>query len=179
MPEGREPFGSVKLGILLIAIELWYSAVIRSNWLHGDETARDLSRKVADWRRFSLWSNYDLFTKRLHVVVLGWPPKMRENFQSVFQGESGIQLQRHPMILHAYFARNLILMTYDFLQEFSGPLYEWVSISTPPLDRWKYLLTFWCGNLGIQSSTIEVSKRLHGESTNLPGFFAADPTSPY
>ena len=69
----------------MIATELWYSAVIRSNWLHGNETARDLSRKVADWRRFSLWSNYDLFTKRLHVVLLGWPPEMRGNFQSVFQ----------------------------------------------------------------------------------------------
>lgn len=105
--------------------ELWYSAVIRSNWYHGDERARDLSRKVADWRRFSLWSNYNLFTKRLHVVVLGWPPAMRENFQVVFQGERGLQLQRHPMILHAYFARALLLKTYDFLQDFSGPLYEW------------------------------------------------------
>lgn len=94
-------------------------------------------------------------------------------------GESGIQLQLHPMIIHAYFARNLLLMTYDFSQEFSGPLYEWVSISNPPLDRWKYLLTQSCGNLRIQSSTIEVSKRLHGESTNLPSFFATDPTSPY
>ena len=56
---------------------------------------------------------------------------MRGDFQTVFQGESGIQLQRHPMILHAYFARNLLLMTYDFLQEFSGPLYEWASFSLP------------------------------------------------
>lgn len=111
--------------------ELWYSAVIRSNWLHGDETARDLSRKVADWRRFSLWSNYDLSTKSLHVVVLGWPPAMRKNFESTFQGESGIQLLRHPMILHAYFARNILLTTYDFLQDFSGPLYEWASLSLP------------------------------------------------
>lgn len=60
--------------------ELWYSAVIRSNWLHGDETARELSPKVADWRRSSLWSTYDLFTNRLNaVVVLGWPPAMRES----------------------------------------------------------------------------------------------------
>ena len=124
----------------MIATELWYSAVTRSNWLHGDETARDLSRRVADWRRFSLWSNYDLFTKRLHVVVLGWPPEMRANFGSVFQGKSGIQLQRHPMILHAYFARNLLLMTYDFLQDFSGPLYEWVSFSIPTLARCFHIL---------------------------------------
>lgn len=121
---GANPSLSVRPNILMIATELWCSAVTRSNWLHGDETARDLSRRVADWRRFSLWSNYDLFTKRLHVVVLGWPPEMRGNFESVFQGASGIQLQRHPMILHAYFARNLLLMTYDFLQDFSGPLYE-------------------------------------------------------
>lgn len=50
---------------------------------------------------------------------------MRKNFQSVFQGKSGLQIQRHPMILHAYFARTLLLKTYDFLQEFSGPLYTW------------------------------------------------------
>ena len=112
----------------MIATEMWYSAVIRSNWIYGDETARDLSRKVADWRRFSLWSNYDLFTKRFHVVVLGWPPHMRDNFQSIFQGKSGLQLQRHPMILHAYFARNLLLSTYDFLQDLSGSLYNWASI---------------------------------------------------
>lgn len=54
---------------------------------------------------------------------------MRENFQSTFQGKSGRQLQRHPMILHAYFARALLLKTYDFLQDFSGPLYEWASIA--------------------------------------------------
>ena len=60
---------------------------------------------------------------------------MRENFRTVFQGESGLQLQRHPMILHAYFARNLLLMAYDFLQDFSGPLYEWASITLPILAR--------------------------------------------
>ena len=118
----------------MITTELWYSAVIRSNWLHGDETARDLSRKVADWRRFSLWSSYDLFTKRLHVLVLGWPPAMRENFHSIFQGKPGLQLQRHPMIVHAYFARGLLLKTYDFLQEFSGPLYAWASVTLLTLN---------------------------------------------
>lgn len=109
--------------------EMWYSAVIRANWIHGDETARDLSRKVADWRRFSLWSCYDLFTGKSHVLVMGWPPAMRDNFQSLFQGKSGSQLRRHPMIIHAYFARHLLLKTYDFLQDFSGPLYAWASIT--------------------------------------------------
>ena len=92
-----------------------------------------------------------------------------------------MQLQRHPMILHAYFARNLLLMTYDFLQEFSGPLYEWASISLPWLDLLytQYLLTQLCGNLGIQSPAIEISKRLHGEGTNLPSVFATNPTSLY
>ena len=33
------------------------------------------------------------------------------------------------MILHAYFARNLLLKTYDFLQDFSGRLYEWASLT--------------------------------------------------
>ncbi|CAD6589452.1 MAG: hypothetical protein ASARMPREDX12_003838 [Alectoria sarmentosa] len=96
--------------------ELWYSAVIRSSSLYGDESAPDLSRKVADWTRFCLWSKYDLFTKRLHVVTLGCPPAMREDFQSMFQGENGLQLQRHPMILHAHFARACMLHTNDFLE---------------------------------------------------------------
>ena len=59
---------------------------------------------------------------------------MRENFQSVFQGTSGLQLHRHPMIVHAYFARALLLQTYDFLQDFSGPLYEWASITLLTLN---------------------------------------------
>ena len=107
---------------------MWYSAVLRSSWDYGDEAARDLSRKVADWRRLSLWSSYDLVTKRSHVLVLGWPPAMRENFQSIFQGRPGLQLKRHPMILHAYFARNILLKTSEFLHKVSGPLYEWASI---------------------------------------------------
>jgi len=107
--------------------ELWYSAVLRSTWLHGDETARDLSRKVADWRRFSLWSNYDWRTKRLEVLVMGCPPQLRAQFVCRFEGKKSFELQRHPMLLHAFFARGLLLHAYDFLQDFSGPLYEWVS----------------------------------------------------
>lgn len=57
---------------------------------------------------------------------------MREHFQSTFQGNHALQLQRHPMILHAYFAKAVLLKTYDFLQDFSGPLYEWAS--TNPFD---------------------------------------------
>ena len=112
--------------------EMWYSAVLRANWIHGDETARDLSRKVADWRRFSLWSCYDLFTGKLHVLVMGWPPAMRENFRLLFQGRPGSQLRRHPMIIHAYFARHLLLKTYDFLQDFSDPLYASASETLGP-----------------------------------------------
>ncbi|CAF9927216.1 MAG: hypothetical protein ALECFALPRED_003648 [Alectoria fallacina] len=104
--------------------ELWYSAVLRSSSLYGDESAPDLSRKVADWTRFCLWSKYDLFTKRLHVVTLGCPPAMREHFQSIFQGENGLQLQRHPMIFHAHFARAAMLQTHDFSGKLSEPLYE-------------------------------------------------------
>ncbi len=121
--------------VYLTDAELWYSAVIRSNWLHGDETARDLSRKVADWRRFSLWSKHNLSSKRSNVVVMGCPPQMRQNFASLFLGENGLQLQRHPMLIHAYFARNLLLRTYDFLQEFSDHLYDWVSRSLPGVLR--------------------------------------------
>ena len=36
------------------------------------------------------------------------------------------------MILHAYFARRLLLKTYDFLQDFSGPLYAWASVLLGP-----------------------------------------------
>lgn len=115
---------SIRPWALIISTELWYSAVIRSSSLYGDESAPDLSRKVADWTRFCLWSKYDLFTKRLHVVTLGCPPAMREDFQSIFQGENGLQLQRHPMILHAHFARAAMLQTHDFLCKFSEPLYE-------------------------------------------------------
>lgn len=111
------------------ATEMWYSAVIRSHSTHGDETARDFSRKVADWRRMSLWSSYDLCTKRLHVLVLGWPPALRDSFQSIFQGGHGSLLRRHPMVVHAYFARHILLYTYDFWQEFSGPLYRLASIT--------------------------------------------------
>lgn len=59
--------------------------------------------------------------------MLGCPPAVREHFKSTFQGNHGLQLQRHPMILHAYFAKAILLKTYDFLQDFSGPLYEWAS----------------------------------------------------
>ena len=59
--------------------------------------------------------------------MLGCPPVVRESFQSTFQGIPGLQLQRHPMILHAYFAKAILLKSYDFLQEFSGPLYDWAS----------------------------------------------------
>ncbi|KAL9124030.1 MAG: hypothetical protein Q9217_006598 [Psora testacea] len=105
--------------------EFWYSAVIRSTWHHGDEAARDLSRKVADWRRFSLWSKYDLHRKRTNILVMGCPPQMRQKFESVFQGNHGLQLQVYPMLVHAYFARNLLLRAYDFLQHFSDHLYSW------------------------------------------------------
>ena len=148
-------FPFIRLWALIIATEMWYSAVIRSNWRYGDETAGDLSRKVIEWTRFRLWSNYDLLNKRLHVVVLGWPPASREHFQSIFQGETGLQLQRHPMILHAYFARNLLLKTYDFLHDVSGPLYE--SASTTPLES-TVSANHQCGTPGIQSPAVNTSK---------------------
>lgn len=112
-----------------VTTELWYSGVIRSSSPYGDETARDLSRKVADWIRFSVWSKYDLFTKVLHVVVLGCPPVTRGNFESTFRGKTGLQLRRHPMVLHAFFTRALLLKAHDFLQEIAVPLYQWASIT--------------------------------------------------
>ena len=39
------------------------------------------------------------------------------------------------MILHTYFARRLLLKTYQFLHEFSGPLYQWASITSLSLTR--------------------------------------------
>ena len=120
---------SIRPWALITSTELWYSAVLRSSSLYGDESAPDLSRKVADWTRFCLWSKYDLFTKRLHVVTLGCPPAMREHFQSIFQGENGLQLQRHPMIFHAHFARAAMLQTHDFSGKLSEPLYENASVT--------------------------------------------------
>ena len=54
-----------------------------------------------------------------------------------------MQLQRHPMIIHAYFARALLLKAYDFLQDFSGPLYEWASTT-----RWMLFQTSDHDNIG-------------------------------
>lgn len=108
-----------------ICAELWYSAVIRSLYEHGNR-APDLSRKVLDWSSFCLWSDYNLVTRDATYLVWRCPAQLKQKFYSTFQGCKARELQRHPLLLHAFFMEHVIVHTYDFLQKFSEPLYAWV-----------------------------------------------------
>ena len=99
--------------------------MIRSLYKHGD-TAPDLSRKVLDWMSFCVWSNYNVATKDMTVLIWRCPAQLKQKFYSTFQDSEGRKLQRHPMLIHAFLMEHIIVHTYDFLQKFSEPLYAWV-----------------------------------------------------
>ncbi|MCJ1355916.1 MAG: hypothetical protein MMC33_005909 [Icmadophila ericetorum] len=104
--------------------DVWYSAVIRSSYSHGN-VAPDLSREVLDWTAFCLWSTYDLVTADETILVWRYPIALKHKFYSTFQKYAGEELQTHPMLAHAYFTEQILSHTYTFLEHFSEPLYSW------------------------------------------------------
>ena len=111
--------------ITCVYLDVWYSAVIRSSYSHGN-VAPDLSREVLDWTAFCLWSTYDLVTADETILVWRYPIALKHKFYSTFQKYAGEELQTHPMLAHAYFTEQILSHTYTFLEHFSEPLYSWV-----------------------------------------------------
>lgn len=71
----------------------------------------------------NVWSDLDLETGDQTCLIWRCPRKMKEAFFSNFEGEDGLGLQQHPMILHAFFLESILAHTYFFLDEFAQPLY--------------------------------------------------------
>ena len=113
--------------------EQWYSNVLRyqrsSDPKARRNTAPELSRKVLEWVSFGIWSDHNIVTKNTTFMIWRCPLVLKQLFYSKFQGPEGSELHDHPMLAHAFFMEYVIMHTYDFLEKFSEPLYNWVHTS--------------------------------------------------
>jgi hypothetical protein len=93
---------------------------------HGDYQGDrlDRSRLVVNWQRMCVWSDYSI-SGDATFVILRCPPSIKQKFYDAFEGKSGLSLRQHPMLLHAFLAEHLVIHSYDFLEFFSHPLYDW------------------------------------------------------
>lgn len=99
-------------------------------------SAADLTRQVAYWQRFRMWSDYHLEAHEGPVgdsvrgpsACLIWrcQAEAKESFYRAFTGEGGKKLLSHPMLVHAFFLESIVVHAYDFLKHFSGLMYQWV-----------------------------------------------------
>ena len=118
---------------------MWWSAVIRTDGSPDSivlGTVADLTRQVAYWQRFCMWSDYHLQAQeslpgdsiRGPSACLIWrcQAEAKESFYRAFTGESGKKLLSHPMHVHAFLLERFVIYAYDYLEHFSGSMYLWV-----------------------------------------------------
>ncbi|KAI9887012.1 MAG: hypothetical protein M1823_001156 [Watsoniomyces obsoletus] len=104
--------------------EFWYTAVLRSMKTPDLDAKAHSSLRVLGWTRVYIWAGYDLVRNQTRAIVLRGPEKMKEEMFKHFQDPSQTSyLTRHPMLLHAILVEDLIIQTYDFLDEFSNQIY--------------------------------------------------------
>lgn len=99
-------------------------------------TVADLTRQVAYWQRFCMWSDYHLQAQERHPgdsihgpsAFLIWrcQAEAKESFNCAFTGESGKKLLSHPMLVHTFLLERFVIYAYDYLEHFSGSMYLWV-----------------------------------------------------
>lgn len=73
-----------------------------------------------------VWSDFNVQTYDNTLMIWRCPPDVKETFINTFNGPSGEELVLHPMLVHAFFAEQILTLTYDFLSIFSESIYEWV-----------------------------------------------------
>lgn len=116
--------------------ELWYTAVLRSqgNHIRSQSVTQtlELTRQIGYWQRFCVWSDCSVKTndtdgEKCIMTYLLWrcPRDIKDSFLTTFAGSAGVKLLDHPMGAHTFFTERIIMLTHDFLANFSNPLYQW------------------------------------------------------
>ena len=85
----------------------------------------DPTKRVLDWRRLCVWTRRDMRSGVTTMIILRCPAEPKEKIMSVLGdgGESQRELLRHPMLVHALLAEDLVLRSTDFSKDFAAPLY--------------------------------------------------------
>ena len=115
----------------LSRIEYIYSHIVRS--LSAAANPKDPTKRVLDWRRFCVWTGRNMLTGETTIVALRCPFQVQERLMSYGDDPAWRQqLLRHPMLVHASLAEQLIIMDSYFSKEFAAPIYGLVSCSSNP-----------------------------------------------
>jgi hypothetical protein len=107
----------------LTRIEFWYSAVVRT-MTNNDAPTSDNSRRVMNWLRCCVWTDFDAVTGCTTCLVWRLPKAMKQAFVDDFAGPRGSILEQNPMLTHAAWTERLCTHTRDINMWFFEPLYE-------------------------------------------------------
>ena len=114
-------------GSALSRIQYLYSAVVRS--LGASANPKDPTRRVMNWRRLVVWTDYNPKSGTTNVVILRCPGETQERLLHAIMRQgggsgSGPEMLRDPMLVHALLAEDLIVRAANFSQQFASPIYE-------------------------------------------------------
>ena len=106
-----------------LSAEYLYSAIHRS--LTSASNPNDPTKRVLDWRRLCVWTGRDMVRGVTTMIILRCPAEPQAHIMQVLgDGAAGQrELLRHPMLVHAVLAEDLMFRSNDFSKEFASPLY--------------------------------------------------------
>ncbi|KAL0632762.1 hypothetical protein Q9L58_008350 [Maublancomyces gigas] len=100
--------------------QFWYSTVIRSN---KAVKSTNSSKSILGWMRFCVWMGHDISNGVTTILALRCPEDIKSELALAFH-DKGEMVKRNPMVLHAFFAQNVLLNAADFSKFSANPMYE-------------------------------------------------------
>ncbi|KAG4442017.1 hypothetical protein IFR05_002485 [Cadophora sp. M221] len=116
--------------------EMWYSLISRIRREHPLDISvcNDLgnsklpidyaSKGVIDWSRMHVWACRDLNHGKITIIALRCPQEITQSFVQEFGGAASTVFGQYPIAAHAFFIDRFLISSYDFLGEFSIPMFN-------------------------------------------------------